>query len=67
MQVSEYNGFKRIDFEFQGREAILVFPPDDVKTNKWLLKTEYFDAFPNAELALVAKGFHLAFLSNNNG
>ena len=67
MKESLYNGFKRIDFEFQGREAILVFPPDDVKTDKWLLKTEYFDAFPNAEIALAAKGFHIAFLSNNNG
>ncbi|MFA7637526.1 MAG: hypothetical protein WCX81_07160, partial [Monoglobales bacterium] len=65
-QLSEYNGFKRLDFEFQDRDAILIFPDDKNKTDKWLLKTEYFNAFPNAEIELIKKGYHLAFLQNSS-
>ena len=66
MQTSEYHGFKRLDFEFQGREAVLVFPNEENKTNKWMIKTEYFDAFPELEVALLGRGYHLAYLKNNN-
>ena len=66
MQTSEYHGFKRLDFEFQGREAVLVFPNEENKTNKWMIKTEYFDAFPELEVAMLGRGYHLAYLKNNN-
>lgn len=64
--MTEWNGFRAETFTFMGRNAIVVFPPETVKTNKWLLKTEYFDAFPQTEIALAERGFHLAFLSNIN-
>lgn len=60
------NQFKRIDFEFEDRRAIIVFPADANKTGKWLLKTEYFDAFQELELEFVRLGYHLAYLSNMN-
>ena len=66
MPQTEWNGFRRIDFIFQGREAILVFPSSQNRTAQWLLKTEYFDAFPNCEIELVKRGFHLAYLKNIN-
>ena len=66
MQTSEYHGYRRIDFEFQGRPAVLVFPREDCKTQKWMLKTEYFDAFPELEIAMLGRGYHLAYLKNNN-
>ena len=55
MTRSEWNGFKRVDFKFQDREAILVFPNIENKTSKWMLKTEYFGAFPNLEIELLKK------------
>ena len=61
---SEWNGFERIDFVFKGREALLIFPKDDVKTDKWMLKTEYFGAFPSLEIDMLKKGYHLAYLKN---
>ncbi len=66
MTESVYHGFKRIDFEFQGRDAVLVFPPEEKRIDKWLLKTEYFDEFPDSEIALIKKGFHLAYIKNLN-
>ena len=64
MQESHWNGFRRIDFKFEDRDAILVFPETPNKNKNWLLKTEYFTAFQNFELEMVKRGWHLAFISN---
>jgi alpha-beta hydrolase superfamily lysophospholipase len=64
MTESVWNGFKRIDFTFEGREAILVFPACANENRNWLLKTEYFDAFPEFELDMLKRGWHLAYIKN---
>ncbi len=64
MKESLYYGFKRIDFDFEGHEAILVFPKEPNKNKNWVLKTEYFLDFPNFELDMLKRGWHLAFLTN---
>lgn len=64
MAESTWNGFKRIDFEFEGMEVILVFPKEANENKNWLLKTEYFDAFPEYEIEMVKRGWHLAYLQN---
>ena len=61
---SLWNGFRRIDFEFEGREAILVFPDKPNENKNWLLKTEYFNAFPGFEIEMLGRGWHLAFIKN---
>lgn len=66
MTESMYNGFKRIDFEFQGREVLVVFPDESNKTDKWVLKTEYFVDFPEVQIEMVKKGYHLVYLKNKN-
>ena len=64
MSESIWNGFKRLDFLFEGREAVLVFPEKENENKNWLLKTEYFGAFPEFEIEMVKKGWHLAFIEN---
>ena len=64
MTTSLWNGFQKLDFEFKGRKAILVFPHEENKTANWLLKTEYFGAFPNLEIEMLNRGWHLAYISN---
>ena len=39
------NEFRKISFAFEGRDALLILPHDDVKTDRLMLKTEYFGAF----------------------
>ena len=53
-------------FEFEGREAIIVYPETEEGKRRWALKTEYFWAFQDLEEKLVEKGFHLLYLKNNN-
>ena len=64
MREMLWNGFKRIDFEFEEREAILVSPQVPNKNRKWMIKTEYFDAFPNLEIEMIKRGWHLAYRKN---
>lgn len=61
---SQWYGYRRIDFDFQGREALLVFPKQAAFGNPWAQYTEYFGAFPDTALALMDKGYHLAFIKN---
>lgn len=64
--MEDFYGYQQLNFSFEGRDAILVFPKDEGKTTKWMLKTEYFGAFPKVELALLEKGWHLAYVKNVN-
>lgn len=68
MEIKEslWNNFKRLDFEFEGRNAILICPDEAVEGNKWLYKTEYFGAFPNFEIEMVKKGYFLAHVQNTH-
>lgn len=60
------NAYERLDFFFEGRDAVLVLAPQERRTGRWLLKTEYFEAFQDLEEALVSAGFCLAFLRNES-
>lgn len=60
-----WNGFSGVEFEFLGLPATVIRP--NVKpTGKWALKTEYKDAFPDTEIELLNRGFHVAFNQNFN-
>ncbi len=61
----DFYGYKRTDFIFQGREAIFVEPSCE-KNGKWMLKTEYFGAFPELEIAMLSRGYCLAYLKNRS-
>ena len=64
MTETTWNGFKRLDFEFDGMSAILVFPDIAIENKNWLLKTEYFNAFPEFEIKMLERGWHLAYIKN---
>lgn len=67
MTYSEWFGFKRLDFVFEDRNAILVFPhKEGWGTGHWACKMEYFDAFPKLECDMLDAGFHLAYMENKN-
>jgi len=61
-----WHGFQAEEFLFEGKKAILVFPKQTDKKRNWLIKTEYWGAFPERELDLLEKGFHLAYLENES-
>lgn len=64
MEKTLWNGFQCIKFMFEGREATLVFPEEANADRNWLLKTEYFEAFPNFQIEMLRRGWHLAYIKN---
>lgn len=68
MNITEsvWNGFKRLDFKFRDRDCILICPDKACDGNKWLYKTEYFDAFPAMEIEMLKKGYHVAHMQNKS-
>lgn len=58
----DFSDFKIDKFVFENREALVVCPKE--KTGKWLLKTEYFGAFPSFEIEMVKRGYHVAHVAN---
>lgn len=65
-KTSLWNGFKRLDFSFNGRSAILVLPEAPDAGRHFLIKTEYFGAFPGLEVEMLKRGWHLAYIENLN-
>ena len=64
-QEIEWRNFKGYEFEFEGLPAKLI-KPNCAPNGKWLLKAEYFDAFPETEIELLNRGWHLAYNQNHN-
>jgi pimeloyl-ACP methyl ester carboxylesterase len=65
-QESTWNGFRRLDFEFEGYPAILVLPNEPNAARRLAIKTEYFGAFPATEIAMLKAGYHLCYLKNRS-
>lgn len=63
---SEFCGFKRADFKFEDRDALIVFPEKPEPQGRWMMKMEYFGAFPALEAELLRRGWHLCWLRNVN-
>lgn len=64
--TEDFSDFKKIEFEFEGRRAVLVCPDASNAMSKWLLKTEYFGVFPELEMQMLKRGWHVAYLKNIN-
>ena len=61
---ADYYGRTMYEFELDGRAAKLVIPENPAEGKPWLLKTEYFWAFPSFELAMLERGFYVAYVEN---
>lgn len=66
LQQSQWNGYARVDFTVAGRPGLLVFPHQAAAGKPWIWRTEFFGHEPQADLALLAKGWHVAYLDAKN-
>lgn len=65
-KVSTWNGLEKRDFQVDGRDGFLVVPKTPAVGKPWIWRTEFFGHEPQADLALAAKGFHLAYFNVQN-
>ena len=59
-----WNGYSLERFQYEGKDALVVLPREGTSIGRLAVKTEYWDAFPNTEIALLEKGFHLCYIKN---
>lgn len=64
--IGDYHGYARHDFVMDGCECVVVCPPTEVPGRHWIWRAEFFDHRPDTDLALLALGFHLAYMDVRN-
>lgn len=62
--ISDFHGFECREFTLDERAVKLVLPKKRDPLGRWLIKTEYFGAFPSLELEMLERGFHVAYIKN---
>ncbi len=65
-KTSDYHGFERHDFAVDGCEAIVVSPHVAAGGRPWIWRAEFFDHRPETDLALLDRGYHLAYIQVGN-
>ena len=63
---SFWQGFERLDFVVDGRACLLILPKEPAGGKPWIWRTEFFGHEPQGDLALLAKGFHAAYMDVQN-
>ena len=62
----DWQGFNKIEFKVDGRNAFLVEPKKAARGNPWIWRTEFFGHQPQADLDLLNKGFYVAYVDVQN-
>jgi Prolyl oligopeptidase family len=63
---SDWKGFVRLNFSLDGRPSWLVLPAQAAAGRPWIWRTEFFGHEPQADLALLKLGFHVAYTTMTN-
>lgn len=63
---SVWMGYERLDFCVDGRNCLLVLPKHAAAGRPWIWRTEFFGHEPQADRALLALGFHVAYIDVQN-
>jgi pimeloyl-ACP methyl ester carboxylesterase len=64
--VSRWEGFVRHDFQVDGRNVIVIEPEKPLPGRPWAWRGEFFGAYPSADVELVKRGWHIAYMSVPN-
>lgn len=61
-RTSDWHGFVRHDFEVGGHPAVVVAPREAAEGRPWVWHGEFFGHKPAPDIALLRRGYHLAYL-----
>ena len=62
-KTSTWNGYERLDFTVGTRAAMVVKPKSPAEGNPWIWRTEFFGHEPQADLALLGRGWHVGYIN----
>lgn len=60
-QQGTWNGFRRLDFELEGRPVLVIFPRELRADRPWVWHGEFFGHRPIPDVALLGRGFHVVY------
>lgn len=60
--VSQWNGYDKYDFEVDGKPVLVVAPKVAAPGKPWVWHGEFFGHKPAPDIALLGKGFHIAYM-----
>ncbi len=63
---SVWSGYERVDFQVAGRACLVVKPKEAATGRPWIWRTEFFGHEPQGDLALLERGWHVAYLDAKN-
>lgn len=63
---STWNEHVRLDFSVAGRPCWVVLPREPAAGKPWIWRTEFFGHEPQADIALLKRGWHVAYLNVKN-
>jgi len=64
--AADWNGYEQRDFVVDGRNCLLVLPKTPAPGKPWIWRTEFFGHEPQGDIALLGKGFHVAYMDLQN-
>lgn len=64
--VTDWHGFVRHDFEVSGKPVLVVSPKTTAPGRPWVWHGEFFGHKPEPDVALLHKGYHIAYMSVPN-
>ena len=65
-QPTTYHTYPRENFTLENCDCILVSPKTAAPGNPWIWRAKFFGVFDQLDLALLAKGYHLAYMEIGN-
>jgi len=61
-----WEGYDRHDFHVDGRAALVVAPKEQAPGRPWVWRARFFGHEPQADVALLGRGFHIAHIDVTN-
>ncbi len=65
-KTSQWNGFTKLDFTIDGRNAFIVLPHKAALGKPWIWRTEFFGHEPQADIELLNHGFAAVYIDMQN-
>ncbi len=59
---SDFYGYDRYQFTYDGRTCCVVTPKTAAPGNPWIWRARFFGHEPQTDVALLARGFHVAYM-----
>lgn len=59
--ISPWVGYEIEQFEFQEKEVTIIRPNHSREEKKWVWKTEFLEAFPYTEQAMLQEGYYIIY------